>query len=608
MRKMAEGSARRSARERPQTSYVEAPDEEAPGGQAGLINCARIKGLNDFIRVMGIEQPRHRTDALSTKRYAEDLFFQQGSAEINALNAEFNLFIREMHLHTGRKNTRDQGTATIAPMQLEDVDQDAWKLFVGLDIGPRSLTYKDIDRIIHRIAAMTDVERSALQAQRQQFKDEFLGPAGKREITVDGVTWVVDRRRKLPWMIPVSFNYHNPTAVNPINATTSEMGECGRMINSNEKLYKTDPYYKTLLRLALKLEKNILFENLEAGAAFTSIWHSWHLKCFVWTKPLFKLFAVPYANLNYNILVGVNKPIVDTNLDSIIIPEYTIMLPLTGEIRPINHSVQDFYACTLYRKYGMEGYLGTEGELGFLVTTFDAEGKRPGVGNAGFFANTTCIENANFILVPNSLGNKQGTVIEKADFLYKHNTIIANRDFKGQEIKDINVNIPQAMRPNDDMYFIPLEWPYGKVDDAANEFKCQCITHCIKTDSQHRPSIFMGNAATREREDKNWNKEMVRASVGVTDRKKQYIYKFLDNFHQHIAEMATAPPVALHTAMHAQDEHEENAQQSQRDEPNQPEAPDNEKEELSFEYPNNPRGGQSSVMGILVSPNQKPPK
>ena len=187
-------------------------------------------GLVAFKRHMKIEQPRLRTSPQSTKIYADELFFREDTADINALNADFELFIKEMHLHTGRKHTREQGTATIAPMQLEDVDGDAWKLFVGLDIGTRSLTYKEIDRIIYRIANMNAIERNALQAQRQQFKVDFLGGANNRRITVDRVTWIVDSRRKLPWMIPVSFNYHNPTAVDPANATTSEMGECGRMI------------------------------------------------------------------------------------------------------------------------------------------------------------------------------------------------------------------------------------------------------------------------------------------------------------------------------------------------------------------------------------------
>jgi len=590
MAESGEGSSRRSARARPRTSYVEVPDEEHP---AGLIQSAREMGLVAFKRHMKIEQPRLRTSQQSTKIYADELFFREGTADINALNADFDLFIKEIHLHTGRKHTREQGTATIAPMQLEDVDGDVWKLFVGLDIGTRSLTYKEIDRIIYRIANMNAIERSALQAQRQQFKVDFLGGAKNKRITIDRVTWIVDSRRKLPWMIPVSFNYHNPTAVDPANATTSEMGECGRMIHSNEKLYQTDPYYKTLIRLALKLEKNILFENLQDGAAFTSIWHSWHLPCFVWTKQLFEIFAVPYANLNYNILAGVRKNIVDGNPEKIIIPEYTIMLPFTGEIRPIDHCVQDFYACKLYRKYGMEGYLDTEGELAFLVTTLDTEGKRPGIGNAGFFANTTCLGNPNFILVPNSLGNKQGTVIEKADFLYKHSTIIANRDFTGADIKNIHENIPTEMRPDLDMYFIPLEWPYGKADNAANEFKCQCITHCIDTDPSKRPSIFMGNANTKIREPTDWNEDTINSSL-VTERKKQYIQQFLKNFNKHRAEHTVAGPIVSAMAMDVG---------FPATEPKQPEVPDNEKEEISVDYTGNLQGGQTSVMGIAVRKN-----
>jgi hypothetical protein len=241
----------------------------------------------------------------------------------------------------------------------------------------------------------------------------------------------------------------------------------------------------------------------------------------------------------------------------------------------------------------MEGYLDTEGELAFLVTTLDTEGKRPGIGNAGFFANTTCLGNPNFILVPNSLGNKQGTVIEKADFLYKHSTIIANRDFTGVDIKNIHESIPTEMRPDPDMYFIPLEWPYGKADNAANAFKCQCITHCINTTPSERPSIFMGNANTKIREPTGWDEGMINSS-DVTERKKQYIQQFLKKFNEHRAEHTVAGPIVSAMAMDVGFTAQEST------EPKQPEVPDNEKEEMSFDYTGDLQGGQTSVMGIAI--------
>ena len=473
--------------------------------------------------------------------------------EISTLNRQFDSLVELMYKHHRRQNTTKQkATDTIAPMQLTSVSSEVWKLFVGEDYGDGTLNYEQIDKIIYDMSQMTDGARETLHTQRKQYKDQFLEEGiNRKNIVVDGVTWVVDRSRDLPWMIPVSLNYHNPTAVDPRNATSSEMSECGRMVKTNLKLYKTDPYYKNLIRLTMMLETQMTFDasRLE-GIAFTSLWHSWQLPCFTWTKPAFKLYAVPYGVLNYNIFVGVSKEVAERNKDKIIIPEFTVMLSLTGEIRPVDLFVNDTYACQYYRKYqrgsiskGKSPALQKSQkppqlpEVANLVCTLDVEGKRPGVGNGGFFANTTCATEPFFKLVPNTIGNKQANVVTSADFIYKHNTIIANRNFSGQDIINQDVTFRNAAReiqlPHNqtanDILFMPLEWPYGTEATSENKYVCQCLTNCIKITESTRKFIYMGNPTNNRRTQTNWNETSVNQDKDITQTRKEYIMEYLGN-------------------------------------------------------------------------------
>jgi hypothetical protein len=354
-------------------------------------------------------------------------------------------------------------------------------------------------------------------------------------------------------MIPVSFNYHNPRAVDPKNATTSEMGECGRLVNSNAKLYKKDPYYHNILRLALKLEKNILFQAIEEQV-YTSLWHSWQHKCFVWTKPVFKLYAIPYGLLNYNILVGIPKDLAERNKEKILIPKFTVMLPLTGEIRPLDYSIHDYYAAELYRTYDNKGYSRDDPAISNLVYTLDMQGKRPGVGNGGFIANTTCAKKPSFIFVPNNIGCRQGNVISKADFIYKHNTINADRDFTGSNIIDIDGNLrgtaelmhfPHEATPGD-ILFVPLEWPYGVYQEGEGDYRCHCLTRCIKVEEHHRSLIYMGNEAKFNRATRpELTIKKIEELGDVNKTRMTYIQRYLQNYDRQFPRAVLAAPVSF---------------------------------------------------------------
>jgi hypothetical protein len=557
------GEAGHSLRARPPRNYADVADDAFKD----LIEHARTHNtFAAFKAVLTLECPKPSVYEEQKENYAKELFMNP--AEIAAHNLEFTNFQTLMYSHCRRlvQTSRPERGGLVAPMQLEEVDPWAWKLFLGMDpdseellMGKKTLTYEDIDKIIDKISKMTDGDLKTLKEIRRLNRDGFIDhtsnppPRQRRSIYVDGVHWIIERNKDLPWMIPVSFNYHNPRAVDPKNATTSEMGECGRLVNSNAKLYKKDPYYHNILRLALKLEKNILFQPIEEQV-YTSLWHSWQHKCFVWTKPVFKLYAIPYGLLNYNILVGIPKDLAERNKEKILIPKFTVMLPLTGEIRPLDYSIHDYYAAELYRTYDNKGYSRDDPAISNLVYTLDMQGKRPGVGNGGFIANTTCAKKPSFIFAPNNIGCRQGNVISKADFIYKHNTINADRDFTGSNIIEIDGNLrgtaelmhfPHEATPGD-ILFVPLEWPYGVYQEGEGDYRCHCLTRCIKVEEHHRSLIYMGNEAKFNRATRpELTIKKIEELGDVNKTRMTYIQRYLQNYDRQFPRAVPAAPVSF---------------------------------------------------------------
>jgi hypothetical protein len=513
-------------------------DERGKEDLAVVMKIAKDSGtLKKFLSKAQLECPRSVLGADYENNFADEIFVTD-AAEIEDLTKKYQMLHELFYFHFRRKHFKHPPGTTACAMQMSKCDPWVWKLFVGRELAP-TITYEDIERIILEMEAMTPGERTALQARRTAYKAEFLGGAAKKNLTVDDVIWVVDGARELPWMIPTSLHYHNSRCVTPDEATPSEMGEAGRMVGTNACLYKTDPYYKKMLRLALTLERRVLFHNIREEDLNTSLLFSWYRNCYVWQKPAFKLYAVQYGILNYNILVGIPRDLVEANMNKILIPEFTVMLPLTGEIRPIDLSTTDTYAFELYRKYG-RGY-GDAKKISNLVCTVDRLGMRPGIGNGGFFANTTCAKKPWFKFVPASLGNKGAEVVDNADFIYRHNTLIAGAHIKGSDmisendkLKFAHVSLPFRDNPGD-IVFMALEWPYAdykKIKNTKNLFKCHCFSECVSKPPAKRTNIFMGvDGGVARTQDKNWTKESVMSLANVDDKKKSMILKYLKQFN-----------------------------------------------------------------------------
>ena len=492
---------------------------------------AKTHDLTGFLRELPLPRHRPQDDHIVSKEYASEILMSDQEAK--AANVQFvelqKLFFE---YHTKNPNLKKNGKRYI-PMQLYDSDPQIWKLFVGHDTYEKpTCTYEWIDEILSKDEATL----KEYNEKRAEYKTAFLGGAETKFIEVDGVTWVVSAMFDLPWMIPVSLHYHNSKAVTPKMATWSEMWQCGRMVGVNERFYKVDEIYKKLFRKLVAMEKQIVFDEVrvEVGTE-TSLLHSWYKPCNMWYKPQHKLYAFPYQYMQYNVLLGIPRDIVERNLEKILIPKFTPIMSLCGEMRPCDYSVHERYAAEISKGTQLPGWNGTPATD--LVATFGESKLRPGIANIGFFSNSTCgkVVRKQFEFRPASVGNAQGNGVKNAQYMYRHKTITTERDIKGQDMINAHKALIEAMAaplpcvhvPND-IVFMAVEWQYSS-DCEVGEYTCSCLSHCIHEDAAGRSKLDHGRKATLVRQEHTPTKSEVQG-LDIDDSKKTIILKFLEQF------------------------------------------------------------------------------
>jgi hypothetical protein len=177
-------------------------------------------------------------------------------------------------------------------------------------------------------------------------------------------------------------------------------------------------------------------------------------------------------------------------------------------------------------------------EMANLVCTIDKSGKRPAIGNSGFFANTTCSKEPLFHFTPAQIGNKQGNGIHNADFMYRHKCLTAAKNITGQHILDTDVALKELSavplpfeKTAGDICFIPLEWSYQKYNTNATpgDFVCHCLSRCAYLPLKNRSKINMGTKSGLVRHDVPCTRASIDA-MKVPRIKKVLMHRYLKNF------------------------------------------------------------------------------
>jgi len=450
--------------------------------------------------------------------------------EERVANTEF-VQLQKLFFGHFKRNPNTPRETDVIPMQLYECNEWVWKLFVGVDWKEKTCTYEMIDKLLSESEEVLLEYKEA----RHDYKMQYLDGETTKSLEVDGVWWIVKNSVDLPWIIPVSFHYHNPKAVKPAEAYPSEMEQCGRIIGTNERLYKTDPIYKKLLYLATKLEKRLMFDEIAAVAGTeTSLFFSWFRNCNVWYKPPFKLYVSHNYTHGYHIFIGIPRNIVEANRDKILIPKFTIITSLEGEIRPLDLSVHERYASEIYRPAN-HGYEDKSLPITNLVSTSQTNGKRPGIGNVGFFSNSTCVQEPLFSFRLSHIGDKQGNVVEGAQFSYKHCSIVAEVDITGnfmlekyQTLLRYSVTKHPYLVTEGDLICLPVEWKYSEEAPDDGQYTCACMTRCYAR--RDRTRIHLGKQPTVVRTtDKQWTREEI-MELRIKQNKKDRILAYLRQF------------------------------------------------------------------------------
>jgi hypothetical protein len=306
-------------------------------------------------------------------------------------------------------------------------------------------------------------------------------------------------------------------------------------VDTNYRIYKKDEVYIKLFPKVLAMEKQIVFDDnavMEIGTE-TSLLHSWYKPCNMWYKPVHKLYAFPYQFTGYNVLLGVPRDIVEENLDKILIPMFTPIMSLTGELRPRDKSIHDRYAAEI-NKGTSHGWCDIDPTD--LVATVDISNTRPGIASIGFFANSACgPANRVFEFRPAFMGDSQGNGIENANFMYKHKNVTTEIHIYGRNIKNIHtklvqmlgVPLPYNTDPGDTM-FIPVEFKYSTTSPDG-EYTCGCLSRCALTTLEERSRVDSGPPPTMQRQEQTRTMEDIKG-LPIEDVKKRTIERYMKQF------------------------------------------------------------------------------
>lgn len=428
-----------------------------------------------------------------------------------------------------RSDSRDSSTITFQTMQ--DLD---WALFVGIhpsqyreifgQLGARHMTYEHYDLIIEWFQKQTSEIIQQIKEYRDIAKQKFLDdgqdsddPYPYKFYQSGTVHWMVHQEVPLPWMIFTDYHWHNSKAVDPDNATDYEIILCGKLVHTNENMYRNFTELKRLLPLAREIE-NMTFPTYQDSEIFVH-WNEG--ECFAWYNPCYKLMCLPTYHVGYGLFLAFDKQLVDESIEKVFVPQQSNIVISAGEIRPLDIRVADSYAFNQVDARNL--HLGDEKQGSYLTnivfTDYMGYANRPGVGNVAFMANSTCDNPEHELFFKASwtqIGYKQKLLIKNSDYAAKHHVIRAHQDITGHEIRNWNSQanpIFHELFPFEsfeDQYIFPVEFEYADsrqkkqsfqekqtiLAQSAHPVHCRCYTHCIFKDKSQRTLVDLYRTET----------------------------------------------------------------------------------------------------------------
>jgi len=442
-----------------------------------------------------------------------------------------------------------------------NVDEWTWKLFVGLNgkeveriCGSEELKFdkiycKQVGLLLAYFVDLRPEELNTVKAQRETYRLEFVGDAQWRAHVVDGVTWLVQYNKSLPWFIPITMHYHNSMAVKPRFATDSEMIQCGRLVSTNDSLYHYNKLFKKLVPLLIDLTAKLV--PAVAGEDDLNVWDRFNEGNLMWWyRPCYELFVLPFCMLGNSMVLGfkhsdlydeAGAPI---NRDKIFVPAGAVVYHFAGEVRPVDLSAEDNHATNLLKDYKVKDTKLAHNAA--MVTTLGVHDEhRPAVGNAAFMANCTCGgDNRNaeyFKFCEMALQAKKPDIITNCDLIYKHLMLRAKVDIRGSDIVSWHDRMRafhavfELCAPTDLIYF-PVEFMYNaatpKDKDSFVGARCICMSACM-VELTRRRNVYIFNKAqfTREQRTDEWVERVAR-SKDLSETSKKLVRAFQDQFKQ----------------------------------------------------------------------------
>lgn len=435
-----------------------------------------------------------------SNRLVDECRFNPSGSELKELNRQYeefsNVFFDLATHPKGFRHRVDPAKPSPEPIAfITGLTKWVWRLFVGVDREDTSLNFRDVDALMEMFLAMSAEELDVLHAQRKTWKTEYIDNRPNKNvphawIVLDDTHWLVSTHFDLPWQIPTRYNWHNSKAVRPTDTVNiSEAAQCGRLVGANANLYQFNLDYKIYLPRGIDLHHNIIGTRNPPA----NWWLDWFYNDFTWIQRPYKLAVVPMTHIGNHLIMIFTRSFIEKYLgsesesNSIVVPHHSYICSLSGELRPVDHTVTDGHSVEISEKRTKQFHRQLDiRPCNFICTSAPCSKKRPGVGNHGFMANSTC-RDAYFELVKQQIGKNQSHVVRAASCIYKHCFLVAQKHLRVSDIFDKHSALMRVAKQNKDneildlgkqYYIFPVEFVYDEKQGRPDAVECACLTHC----------------------------------------------------------------------------------------------------------------------------------
>lgn len=462
-----------------------------------------------------------------SNKLVDECRFDSSSPEFNTLKSKYetfaNVFFDISTREKGFRHRVQPGSSPPEPIAfITGLDRWTWRLFVGVDRDDTSLNFQIVDELMEMFHLMSTDDISALHQQRKSWKHEYIENRNDKDVShawivVDDTYWLVSEDFDLPWQIPTRYHWHNSKAVRPSDTINiSEASQCGRLVGANASLYQLNLDYKVYVPLGIDLHHNIIgTKNPPANW-----WLDWFYNDFTWIQRPYKLAVVPLRHVGNHLIMIFTSHFIrqysNEHANSIVVPQHSYICSLSGELRPVDLTVTEGNSVEIAEKRRniVQKQLNQR-PCNFVCTNLSSSTRRPGVGNHGFMANSTC-RDPYFQLVKQQIGKNQSHVVRAASCIYKHCFLVAQKHLRIKDIVEKHFAIMKVAEQNGDrellelgkqQYIFPVEFVYDAVQGRPNAIECACLTHCYTETSKGTVNIEIEAVEVRPSRETAYNLE-----------------------------------------------------------------------------------------------------